>query len=234
MTMRILNFLSAALVLVAAASANANLIISEVVDGTRAGGNPKFVEITNTGASDFTFAGGGIINQSNASTDLNIDVDLTGVTIPAGDSYVIQSSSNDGQTVFEDTYGFPADLYTPAFFSNGDDRYILATADDGLGVATVLADIYGEIDVDGTGTAWEFTDGYAFRNPTVLSGNGGVFDISEWTVGGVNSLEDPGFDDAAEVVLILANTTPGTHTIIPEPTAGLLALVGAAFVARRR
>ena len=40
------------------------LIISEVVDGDRAGGNPKFVEITNTGSTNYTFSNGGIIVQS--------------------------------------------------------------------------------------------------------------------------------------------------------------------------
>jgi hypothetical protein len=225
-----LAFTAAALL--ATGSASANLIISEVVDATLAGGNPKFVEITNTGATDFTFAGGGIISQSNASTDLNIDVDLTGVTILAGQSYVIQSTSNGGQAVFESTYGFAADLYTAAFFPNGDDRYILADADDGAGVGTNLVDIYGEIDVDGTGEAWEFTDGYSFRNASVLSGNGGTFAIGEWTVGGVNSLETG--DDVTEADLIVELTTPGTHSFVPEPTSLALLGLGGLLVARRR
>ena len=223
------SILSLALVAMIGASANANLIISEVVDATLAGGNPKFVEVTNTGATDFTFAGGGIVVQSNANNDLNVDVDLTGVTILAGQSYVIQSSANNGQTVFESTYGFAADLYTGAFFSNGDDRYILADADDGNGVATNLVDIHGVIDTDGTGSSWEYTDGYAFRNAGVVSGNGGVFAQAEWFQSGVNALETG--DDVTEAALIVANTTPGTHTftVIPEPTSVALVLLGASI-----
>lgn len=228
MTMRILSFFCAGLMLCAAGVSNAGVIITEVVDATLSGGNPKFVELTNTATTDFTFTGGGIVLQSNAGTDLNIDVDLTGVTIPAGDSFVIQSEGNDGINVFETTYGFAADLYTSAFFSNGDDRYILATADDGAGVATTIVDIHGEIDTDGSGSVWEYLDGYSFRLPTSITGNGGVFDASEWFFGGVNSLEDPGFDDVAELALILANTTPGTHTFIPEPGTAALALMSLA------
>ncbi|QDU55454.1 lamin tail domain-containing protein [Aeoliella mucimassa] len=228
--------LAAAVLCVIATQAQAGLIISEVVDATLAGGNPKFVEITNTSSTDYTFSGGGIIVQSNSNTDLDIDVDLTGVTIAALDSYVIQSTSNTGQEVFESTYGFAADLYTDAFFSNGDDRYILTLSDD----ASVLADIHGEIDVDGTGTDWEYTDGYAYRLPSVNTGNGGVYDHSEWFTGGVNSLETG--DDVEEAALILQLTTPGTHDFtpmqVPEPSSILLTLMAAtgagAVVMRRR
>ncbi|WP_231933065.1 lamin tail domain-containing protein [Botrimarina mediterranea] len=220
MTMRILNFLCAGLALSMASAANAGLIISEVVDGDLSGGNPKFVELTNTGTTDFTFTGGGIILQSNAATDLDIDVSLTGVTIPAGDSFVIQSSANGGEAVFESTYGFAADLYTGAFFSNGDDRYILTTADD----SSVIVDIHGEIDVDGSGTAWEYLDSYAYRNADVLEGNGGVFDITEWFHAGVGALDT--LDAAGHVAL----TTPGTHDFnaIPEPGTAILALLSLA------
>ena len=217
-----------------ASSAQAGLFISEVVDATLAGGNPKFVEITNPDGSDYTFSGGGIAVQSNANTDYDIDVDLTGITILAGQSYVIQSTSNDGSNVFFNTYGFDADLYTAAFFSNGDDRYILADGDDGGGVATSFLDIHGEDGVDGSGTAWEYTDGYAYRLPAYsTTGTGLAFDVSEWFQSGVNALETG--DDVEELALIRSLTTPGVH-IVPEPTTfalagfGLLTLV----LARRR
>lgn len=218
--------LVAGVVCAGASLAQGQLIISEIVDGTLAGGNPKFVEITNTSGTDFTFGAGGVIVQSNASTDLNIDVDLNGVTIFAGQSFVIASSANDGVAVFESTYGFSADLYTTAFFGNGDDRYILS---DGVG----LVDIFGQIDVDGTGEAWEYTDSFAFRNADILSGNGGSFELMEWTLGGVDALE--GADTAGNLKLILANTTPGTHNFVPAPgAAALLAMGGLTGLRRRR
>jgi hypothetical protein len=228
-----------ATITVAGYASAAGIIISEVVDADLAGGNPKFVELTNTSGADFTFANGGIVLQSNAATDLDIDVDLTGVTIPAGDSYVIQSSANTGQAVFESTYGFPADLYTDAFFSNGDDRYIVVSGDDtpgAGGVATLadIIDIHGEIDVDGTGTPWEYLDSYAYRLPAVTMGNGGSFVLGEWFHGGVAALDAP--DDAQRTALALAFTTPGTHNFVPEPAsiAMLLATAACVGIGRRR
>lgn len=230
--MKLASFLTLPLILVTTIAAPSAVIISEAVDATLPGGNPKFVELTNTGPTAFTFTGGGIIVQSNANTDLNIDIDLTGITIAAGESYVIQSTGNNGQSVFESTYGFAADFYTSAFISNGDDRYILATADDGAGVGTTIVDIVGEIDTDGSGSAWEYLDGYIFRNADSITGNGGAFDVSNWTVGGVNSLETG--NDVEEAALIVSLTTPGSHIFIPEPSTALLGGLGLLALLRRR
>ncbi len=210
--------------------ADGGLIISEVVDGTRAGGNPKYVEITNTSTAAFTFSDGGIIVQSNASGDYNVDVDLTGITINPGQSYVIQSASNDGQAVFEDTYGFAADLYADAFFSNGDDRYIITTSSAGDG--TGLVDIHGEDGVDGTGSGWEYLDSYAVRNKDAYQPNGGIFVEADFFHPGPNALEAGG-DDAAEKILIAASTTPGTHEWVPAP-GSIACLAGAGLLAARR
>ncbi len=65
----VVRSLVATMAVVLGSHANAGLIISEVVDATLGGGNPKFVEITNTMATDFTFTGGGIVMQSNAGSD---------------------------------------------------------------------------------------------------------------------------------------------------------------------
>ncbi len=205
----------------------ADLVITEVVDATLSGGNPKYVEVTNTGPSDYTFADGGIILQFNAYTDYDIDVDLTGETILAGQSFVIQSSTNDGIAVFESTYGFAADLYTTAYFGNGDDRYILT--DTSAGDGTGLLDIYGEDQVDGSGEVWEYTDGYSYRI-FGTSSDGGTFAPANWFFGGVNSLETG--DDVEEELLIQTLTSPGVW--VPEPaTLGML-LIGGLALRRRR
>lgn len=181
------------------------VIITEVVDGCRADGSPKFVELTNTGTFDYTFLHGGIIVQSNASDDRYIDIDLGGVTIASGQSFVVAASSQDGISLFLDTYGFHADLYDGSAFGNGNDRYILTDTLDGSHVL----DIYGEMDVDGTDTDWEYTDSYAWRRPQFNSGNGGMFAVGEWSVAEPDYL--CGEDDEESRLLLQTLTTPGAH-----------------------
>ena len=58
---------------------------------------------------------------------------------------------------------------------NGDDVYELV---DNLGITM---DIFGVVGEDGNGTNWEYLDGRAVRNLTVVNPNN-VFTVSEWTV----------------------------------------------------
>ena len=179
------------------------LIISEVVDGALSGGCPKFIEITNTGLNDFSFIEGGLIVQMDSSTDVEIDVDLSGVTILAGQAYVINSNEQGAcWGAFPVVFGFEADHYTDVFFGNGNDRYILTDTADG----SHLLDIYGDFGVDGTGEAWEYTDGYAYRLSAHNRGSGQDFAAGEWFFSGTDSLEG---EDPEQI--LRDNTTPGEH-----------------------
>lgn len=227
-----LALLTTCFTLLGTASAPAQLLITEVVDGTLTGAAPKWIEVTNFGTENFTFGvGGGIIIQANAATDTVVDLVMSGVTINAGDVFVISASNTDQHLAFQDVYGFAPDyLGGTATFGNGDDRYaITASGTDAAG--GVLIDIYGTFGVDGSGTVWDYEDGYAFRKAGVLQSNNGVYDPDNWTYGGVNSLEaafesDTSYDPL-EIELLRNLTTPGVHPV-PEPSifAGLAVLAG--------
>ena len=181
------------------------VIISEVVNGTESGGCPRWLEITNTGLNDFAFIEGGIIVQEDSSSDLVLDVDLTDVVIPAGASFVVNSTMNgDCDGAYEFIYGAAPDLQTDVLFGDGDDRYILTDAADG----GHQLDIYGEFGVDGTGAEWEYTEGYAYRLAAHNNGSGVNFASAEWVYGGVGSL---GAGSGDPTQLLLDYTTPGTH-----------------------
>jgi hypothetical protein len=178
------------------------LILSEVVKGVLSGGCPRFVEITNTGLNDYTFSEGGLIVQMDEDTDVFVDVDLTGYTIHAGQSFVINSNESGSCTgAFASIYGFSADLDVQTRFGDGNDRYILTDTADGSN----LLDIYGEFG-ESSGE-WEYYDGYSYRLSAYNHGNGGVFVADEWFFGGNGSLDTP---TPEKDLLIL--TDPQTHT----------------------
>lgn len=202
--------LGVGLIAVTAIPAQADLIISEVVDGDRPGGLPKFVELTNTGASSVDLSNYSIGNFNNGGTTLGggISTQLSGTLGPC-ESYVISYENSDGPGVgfFFTTYGFDPDNFDLGAFTNGDDVIALY-----LGVATgdgsdaTLLDVYGVIGVDGTGEVWEYTDGYSTR---LVNTANPVFDPAEWTIGGVDSLD--GGDEAADIAALLSLTDPGIY-----------------------
>ena len=181
------------------------IIISEVVQGAESGSCPRWVELTNTGSAEFAFLAGGLIVQTADSNDVTVDVDLTGLVIPAGESVVINSNVSGACTgAFQSIYSQTPDFMTNVAFGFGNERLILTDTADG----SHLIDIYGEFGVNGTGQPWEFTSGYAYRLPPWAFGEGGTFVPWEWYFGGVGSLT--GGDPTA---LLLSLTTPGTHTL---------------------
>lgn len=224
-----------------ASSAHAGLLISEVADGTLLGGQPKFLELSNTGPGSVDLSEYRIALYSNGSvvestfTPMSFG-DMTGI-LAAGASYVVANpDSTDASNEYDATFN-PAipgvfnaapDVTAGNINNNGDDVYQLFQ-DDGIG-GDVLRDAYGTVGVDGTGFAWEFTDGYAYRK--LSSSPNTTFTESEWFFGGVDSIQSINQTDPEEIALMRSVLTPGYF--LPEPaTLGLLA-IGGLFVMRRR
>ena len=193
-------------------TARADLILQEIVDGTISS-QPKWVEIVNTGTECAFLGDYEICNYNNGKTTPSGCSDLNDVFLAPGASYVFayESAGNTAcspvATCFEVVYGFAPDQNGGASI-NGDDA--VALREDATGA---LVDVYGIIGEDGTGTIWEYTDGYSVRNTSVATP---VFFPWEWTFGGPNSLEDPG-GDPVEIILIQTLTSPGSYTSCLPP-----------------
>ncbi len=221
------GMMAVAAVMAIANAASAQLIISEISDGTLPSGLPKFVELTNTGCDPIDLSAYSIGNYNNGGPTLGgaASTVLSGMLAP-GDSYVISYENGDSSGVgaFFDLYGFDPDNFDLGSFINGDDVIALFLgAATGDGSDATLVDVYGFVGVDGSGQTWDYTDGFSSRNANVTAGNAGTFVESEWTFGGANAHENSptacGFDDVCEAANILANTDPGTHTF-DAPTCG--------------
>lgn len=170
------------------------LFISEIADpaGTYADAY-RFVEIYNAGTNSVNLAS----NRWTLSCQKNgidwSDVSLTGAVAAAG-TYVIAKSRTD----FFAAYGFYPQQGSPVVDGNGNDSYVLYYG--GSHTNGVRIDVYGQPDIDGTGTQWEYTDSRATRKTGILQPN------SNWT--------------AAEWIITAGATTaamtPGQHGPVPE------------------
>jgi hypothetical protein len=150
----------------------ASVIISEVVDGTLTGGLPKFVEITNLSTVDtVTFGVNDTIKlYANGSATATQTYSLNGVSLSPSQSYVI---ANDGggttlpPAAWIQAYGIfnLPNAYGNPTFINGNDALTIERN------GTII-DSFGAVGVDGTGTAWEYTDSFARRKPGICVGTG--------------------------------------------------------------
>ncbi len=216
MKMHIGAFAVGALAFAGLANAGGGLIISEIVDGSLSGGLPKFVEITNTSNAPVDLSGFSLGNINNGAATMGFDALVLSGTLAPGDSYVVSYENNDepGVGTFFNVYGFDPDNFAQGSFINGDDVLVLfqgaaLAGDPADGSGQPVVDAYGVVGVNGDGEVWDYTDGYSFRNADGSIANGGAFDAPNWTFGGLNSLA--GADEAEEVALLLALTTPGVH-----------------------
>jgi len=171
-------------------SALPGLIISEVMDGNRAGGSPKFLEITNVSGASIDIGGLQVWRGTNGA-NASYAVDITnGATLVHGQSWVIAYSAGDMLNA-----GFSSpDQTSGSINGNGNDVYQLRTQGEDL------IDAFGQ---EGTDTPW-YENKQAERIPSI-SGTRSNYNPAEWVFVSLNVGEpvngSPG--------------SPGTHVFDP-------------------
>ena len=161
-------------VTVSAVSPHQALMITGVVDGPLAGGTPKALELyAMADIADLSEWGIGV--ASNGGGSPGVELSLSGSV--AADSFLYVASEAAGFTAF---FGFPPDVTSGVLNFNGDDAVELF-------YQGTVADAYGDADVDGTGAAWEYTDGWSYRED--LAASAALFDAGAWTIAGIDVLD---------------------------------------------
>jgi Secretion system C-terminal sorting domain/Lamin Tail Domain len=176
-------FVGSMVILSISARAQNGLFISEVTDPAD-NYNGRFIELYNSGteAVDFNTHTMYLSRQSNGTTTWG-EVQLAG-TVGAGETFVLGGSS------FETVYGFPPDQQTGIITGNGNDAYVLFL--NGNHTTGTIHDIYGAVNIDGTGTLWEYTDSRAVRVEGITTPRT-IWDAAEWEISPANVLDtDPG------------------------------------------
>ena len=181
-----------------AATCSAQLIITAVYDADLPGGLPKGVELYASEAiADMSTYGIGSANNGGGS---------------GGEEFTFSGSASEGQYIyvtsdsaeFNQFFGFDADFYSDAMLINGDDAVELFK--DGS-----VIDVFGEIDTDGTGQPWEYTDGWATRK-SGTGPDGSAFTLGNWEYSGVGALDGEDTNDGAAFpvpIMTYGDTTGG-------------------------
>jgi|GEM_PF-3409928 len=152
---------------------SSDLIITGVGDGPLNGGTPKFMELyVVNNIADLSIYG--IESTNNGVGTVGVEYSFPAVAAAAG-SYIYVASST---VEFTNWFGFAPDYATIAININGDDAVALYEN-------FVVVDVFGDVNVDGTGTAWEYTDGFAYRANN--TGPSTTFNIGEWTFSGIDA-----------------------------------------------
>lgn len=180
-----------------------NLVISGIIDGPITGGLPKAVEFyALADIPDLSEYGFGSANNGGG-TD-GEEFTFPAVAITKGSRFWVATESS----AFQSFFGFP-----PAFTStfapsiNGDDAIELFCSGQ-------VIDVFGNINQSGTGQAWEYMDGWAYRK--INTGpDGTFFEINNWTFSGINALDNVATNASAPMPVPL-NFTSNKPQICPD------------------
>ncbi len=162
---------------------NGPMVIVGVVDGPLAGGTPKAMEL---------YVLENIPNLSiyslsvyfNGNTNAGATYTFPNVPAVAGTRIWVASTASapPTSTTFFDYFGFAPTFVNNVVNINGDDAFRLFQGAN-------IIDQFGQVGVDGTGTFWDYLDGWAYRvNNT--GPDGATFPQVNWIFSGIDALDN--------------------------------------------
>lgn len=155
-----------------------SLVIIGVYDGPNTGGTPKGVELfALADIADLSLYGISSVTNGAGSNGSTIEFTFPADALSAGQSIFVATES----TEFTNFFGFAPDYITGVVGINGDDAIELY--ENG-----VIIDTFGDVNADGSGTAWDYLDGWAYRVSNT-GPDGTTFVLANWTFSGINQLE---------------------------------------------
>jgi len=183
-----------------------DMVITGVIDGPLSGGVPKAIEVcVLNDIPDLSAYGLGSANNGGGS-------DGEEFTFPAGPAsagtYLYVASEAAG---FSSFFGFAPAYTSGAAAINGDDAIELFMSGS-------VVDIFGDINVDGSGEPWEYLDGWAYRSDGT-GPDGSTFTIANWSFSGPNALDGETSNNTAATPFPIGAYSACT---LPEPSPDLL------------
>lgn len=174
-------------------------VITAVFDGPLGGGTPKGIEIYLTqDVADLSTIGVASANNGGGSPGAP-EFSLSG-SATAG-QYIYVASEDMMFTAF---FGFAPTFVDGVANINGDDAIELY-------INGAVADVFGDVDMDGSGMAWEYLDGWAARLPNT-GPDGSTFVPGSWSYSGVDALDGATDNATADTPVPLKSYTGGAVT----------------------
>ncbi|MCP5062360.1 MAG: T9SS type A sorting domain-containing protein [Ignavibacteriae bacterium] len=194
------------LLILAANVSNGQMLISGVVDGPLSGGIPKAVEFyVYEDIADLSIFGFGSANNGGGSD--GEEFSFPSGTATAG-TYIYVASENTG---FNDFFGFAPDFTSSAASINGDDAIELFKNGS-------VFDVYGDINADGSGTVWDYEDGWAYRIDQT-GPDGTTFNSGNWSFSGKNALDGETSNSTAATPFPIGTFSYGAAVTPDAPVA---------------
>jgi hypothetical protein len=185
--------------LISGLSFGQDMIIAGALDGPLAGGT-KVVEIyVINDIADLSSYGFGSANNGGGTDGQELT--FAG-SASAGDYIYITDVANNGEANFITYFGFAADYVSSSGSINGDDALELFSNG-------AVIDTFGNIDVDGSGTDWDYLDGWVYRNDST-GPDGSTFTIANWTFSGINVTDGCSLNTSCDSVFPVGTYTPAT------------------------
>lgn len=170
-------FFTLLLLVVGVSAATSQLMITGVYDGPLSGGTPKGVELYVTqNIADLSVYGLSSANNGGGTTAPNPEFTFPAVAATAG-TFIYVATEAPNFTAF---FGFAPDYTDGSMGINGDDAVELFQSG-------VVIDVFGDVNVDGSGTAWDYLDGWAYRMNNMTPST--TFNVSDWSYSGINALD---------------------------------------------
>ncbi|MCG8332322.1 MAG: plastocyanin/azurin family copper-binding protein [Chitinophagales bacterium] len=183
-----------------AASGATDLLLTGVYDGPLPGGQPKGIELyVLNDIADLSIYGVGSANNGGGTDGEEFTFPAQAVT--AG-TYLYLTAD---EVQFNAFFGFDAD-----FIDEGNSSSMGINGDDAIELFMngEVVDVFGDIDQDGTGTAWEYLDGWAYRVDGT-GPDGSTFVLSNWNFSGINVFDGESENATAAVPFPIGTYNPG-------------------------
>lgn len=182
-------------------AADKALILTGVFDAQPSNAGAKGVELyTLENIPDLSIYGIGSANNGGGSD--GVELTFPAVSATAGQFIYVAADS----ALFRDYFGFDADYISSAVNINGDDAMEVFEN-------TIVIDVFGDINQDGTGQDWEYLDGWVYRvNGTGPDGN--IFEPDHWIYSGIAALEGAPTNELAPTPFPIGSYNPMGQVVL--------------------